>query len=188
MALTDIITKIKEDAAAEASRLQNDAEEEARTILKEAKEKADEILDEGKEAAQLAGKETHDRTMSAAAHTAKFATQGFHASLIERTFDEVEKALKDMPKAAYKDFVTKRAASLPQKEGVLTVAKERKDETLEVLKSAGVDTKDAKEAPLLGGFILETKTAEYDHSLKEVLRLTRERGAGDVAHILFGTN
>lgn len=185
MALADIITKIKNDAETESAQITGAAQEEAKAILEEAESQAAEIQSQGKEGAQQLEKETHDRTLSAAAHQAKFTTQGFQATLIERTFAEVEKKLSELSGDAYREFVMGRAKELPEKSGTVTVAKERKEETLAALKEAGVSTENVQEAELLGGFILETESAEYDNSVREIVRLARNTFSGDAAQTLF---
>lgn len=185
MALSDIITKIEKDAEAKSESIREEARNEAATIMKRAEEKASEIETLGKSDAERAESKARGRIVAAATHEAKFIRQGARVALINRVFAESEKLVANMDKDAYRAFVTKHAESLPAKEGTLTVSLERKDETLDALKKAGVDTKGALTAPLLGGFIMETRDAVYDHSVATLLKQSREHYSGEVATILF---
>jgi len=187
MALADIITKIEDDAKARAEALLNAARAEAKTILTDAEKEVAAMNQIAEDDAARAASKAHGRVISVANHKAKFATQTFRVSLIDRTLKEVEHALATMPKEAYHAYVTKHAESLPEKTGTLTISSERKEETLAALKKAHVATDGAKEAPLLGGFILETKTAVYDHSVKTVAARTRESLSADIAQELFSS-
>jgi len=187
MALSDIIAKITTDAEAEGARITAEAKAEAAEILKRAEAEASEIAALGVSDAERAASKARGRIVASATHESKFALQSFRVSLINRAFEQVEKALKDMPKDTYHTLVKNRAAALPEKSGAVTVSSERKAETLEALKQSGISTKDAAEAPLVGGFILETKTALYDHSLKTSIARSRDEYAHDVVQTLFGS-
>lgn len=186
MALSDIITKIKDDATAEAKRIEDEARDEAKVITDRAEADAQSIAQLGSDDIARAKSKAKGRIVAGATHEAKFAVQRSRVALIEQVFSEIEKNLKNLPKEAYGAFVVKHAEALPEKKGVLTVSSERKAETIDALKKAGVDTSDVKESQLLGGFILETNSSVYDHSLRSALNLAREERTSDVAHALFG--
>lgn len=187
MALSDIIAKIEKDAEAASEAIREEARIEAARIAKRAEEKASEVEKLGASDAERAESKARGRIVASATHEAKFIRQTFRVSLIARVFAESEKLVAAMDKDTYRAFVTKRAESLPEKEGTLTVSSERADETIKALMVAGISTKLVKEAPLLGGFILETRTALYDHSVRTLVRQLRETYSGEVAHMLFGS-
>lgn len=187
MALADIISAIDRSAKVESERILGEAKREAAALAAHADTKAGEMLRLGQDDAERATSKARGRIIAAATHEAKFALQGFRSSLIERAFAEAEDALTHMPADAYRSFVTARVAMLPEKSGTLTVAVERKAETLALLEKAGVDTKGAGTAHLLGGFTLETKDALYDHSLRTIATRARDELAREVARELFGS-
>lgn len=186
MALADIISKIKSDAEAEAKRITDEAENQAQDIIASADGEASSVTSLGQTDAERAASKTRGRIVAGATHEAKFAVQAFRVSLIERVFGDVEKTLSKLSKDEYAAFVESRAKTLPEKEGALTVSSERKDETLEVLKKMGVHATQTEEKPLLGGFVLETKTAVYDHSIRTLVKQARNEHSGLVARTLFG--
>jgi len=187
MALSDIITKIEKDAEAKSEMIREEARNEAAIIMKRAEEKASEIEKLGASDAERAESKARGRIVASATHEAKFIRQSARVALINRVFEESEKLVAGMDKETYRAFVTERAESLPEKEGALTVSAERKDETLDAIKKAGGETKSAVAAPILGGFILETETAVYDHSLATLLKQSRGQYAHEVANMLFGS-
>lgn len=185
MALSDIITKINRDAEAEAERIKDEARTESEAIMGRAEKEAEDVARMGQSDAERAASKTRGRLVAVANHEAKFALQAFRVSLIERVFEEAEAVLKKMPSEAYQSFVALRAGTLPEKTGALTVSSERKAETVDALKKAGVDTSDVKESALIGGFVLETKTAVYDHSFRTVAARARNEFSRSVAQSLF---
>lgn len=187
MALADIIATINKDAASESERILDEAKREAAALLEQAGAQAHDLERLGRDDAERATSKAQGRILAAATREAKFALQGFRSSLIERVFAEAESALARMPADAYRVFIAKRADSLPEKTGTLTVSLERKAETLALLEKAGIDTKGAGASDLLGGFILETKGALYDHSLRTVATRARTELAREVARELFGS-
>jgi len=187
MALSDIITKITHDADAESARIKKEALKDAEAIAKRAETEAAEVLRVGKEDAERAASKTHGRIIASATHEAKFASQSFRVSLIDKTFAEVEQALTKLSKEEYQSFVTSRAKTLPETSGMVLVSSERAAETIEALKKAGVDTSKTEERSLVGGFILETPTAMYDHSLRTLIAHAKSEHASDVTRTLFGS-
>jgi vacuolar-type H+-ATPase subunit E/Vma4 len=188
MALQDIIAKIEKDAENAAESVRADARLKAETTLKQARTTASEIEENGKKDAERAAFKARGRIVASATHDAKFAVQGFRASLITRVFEATQNLLLGLPKEQYTQLIKARAHSLSGQSGALTLPKEREEETQSALKESGLKSKDTKTAPkgeLLGGFIFETETAVYDYSFKSLMKEAEERYSRDVAKTLF---
>ncbi|PIR82851.1 hypothetical protein COU20_00105 [Candidatus Kaiserbacteria bacterium CG10_big_fil_rev_8_21_14_0_10_59_10] len=187
MALADILTTIKDDAMREAARVKDDARKEAEAILTRAREEIEVLTRVGKSDAERARAKTRGRIVARAGHEAAFSIQSFRISLVEDTFEKAADALYATDAKAYRSFIEARAKELPEKNGVLTVPSARREETLAALKALGIDTAQVREGVIGGGFILETKTAVYDHSMSAAVRDAKERFVGDVARDLFSS-
>ncbi len=108
MALADILERIASDARAEADAIIAEAEEHAASIraeaLARANAQAERIVEQARREAELQA----DTVVASARLKARDATLAARVALVERAFDELERALLALPDEVYTDLFARR--------------------------------------------------------------------------------
>lgn len=187
MALTDIITKIGEDAEKEAAAIAAEADEKVREIESQSADAVTAFREEARVARERAAQKASEQVLAGARHHASFTQAEFRNKHIQKVFESVSQKLTSLPEGEYAALMKKLLKDVPKK-ATFTVAAEREDETKKVLKDLGMDVKDLAVAPkgeLLGGCIAVTDESEFDFSFKGMLTSLEKTERARAAQELF---
>lgn len=197
MALDDILARIREDAAAEASRVIQEAKAQADSILEEAKRESEKIRKEALEQAGYRAEEIRKREFTLAELEIRKELLAARQEHIEAAFEKAVGLIQQMDEAKYLSLLKKalvRAATTDG--GTLTlspgdlkrISKSFLDEVNEELRASGKGPicLDPEPGNILGGFILKSGQVEVNNTIDAALKLTRDEIEPQVAEILFG--
>jgi vacuolar-type H+-ATPase subunit E/Vma4 len=187
MALPDIIKKIEDDAAHDASAILEKARGEVKEIESQALAECSALEDTLEKAIETKAMRAREHILAAAHHTAQFLETAHKNTHIEAVFDALNKKLAALSDDEYQKLMASFISEIPL-DARFEVAPERERETLSFLKKHDVDgsrVHTAKEGVLGGGFRMITDSLEVDASFAGIIERIRAHQKTRIAKELF---
>ncbi len=176
----EIINKAKEDAKA----LKKEGNSEATSILKKAKSNASEIEADAIDYAKGVIEAMEKKELASAKLQCKRIELDSKKEIIDKVFDKLRQKVMMLDdktkKNIYEKMIKKAANEMPAR----YVYANAKDKTLVKSVASGLEV---KEAPILGGVIVEDKdqNVRIDCTFESVLEEVRNESLKDVSKVLF---
>jgi len=187
VALKDILNKIIKDAEDETAKINTEAEKEIKRLNnKAAREIETERLAMKSRTRERRRFLKEQKEIEMELDTKKEILSKKQAE-IDNIFNEVLRAIGDLPDKDYVEIIRKLLKKTPHgREGVFVIPKKRLEITEKEIKKVIPNAKFDASSKIEGGFIIKTKETEIDNSFASLLAQIKEDLEKDVADILFG--
>lgn len=187
MALSDLVAKIKSDAALEKERILNAARETASAMEVDFAREKEALTEQYTKDLTRTLEENERRVTSSAEKEAKLYVNETKRALSEEVFNAVLKDFAGMSDDDYKSFILPYLKELPEeKGGALRTSPKRAAVTRKALKEAGKKAHVEEDKHVADGFVYSGESFEYTVNPADILAQKRGELEVEIAHILFG--
>lgn len=186
MSIEKITARILQEAQAEADALKKQAEEEAASVLAAAQAEADKITADAVAKAEKDATVLVERRKSVAELEARKMRLAAKQEMIDKSFDDSMKALRETPEDEYLAFLMEKLQDFNKGEILLGAAdKARLGDKLQA-KLAGTElTVSDETADIIGGFLLKNGNVFANCSIESLMHGEKTHIIGELAQILF---
>lgn len=192
MSVEGIISRIKQDALAEAERIKQKYLEQIRQIEQEFEGHRQEVLAQAEQRARRERETAHQRAIDRARSELSKKLLAHKRELLDKFYARVREKIENMPPEEYRRFFARVLASLGERDGEISVGADSDVLDEEFLSEAEriIGEKCSfnlkKTEQNFRGFVLTKGKIRYDATLESVLEFLREKTEEKVIKELFG--
>ncbi len=190
MSVEGIISRIKQDALAEAERIKQQYLEQINRLEQEFERERERVLQEARSRAERERQTARQRAIDRARSELSKKLLAHKRELLDKLYQKVRQKIESMPPEEYRKFFAGILASLGEKEGEVLVSADAGVLDENFIKVASDKLGGAKFALKkvedgFRGFVLVKGRVRYDATLDSVLSLLREKTEEKVIEKLF---
>jgi V/A-type H+-transporting ATPase subunit E len=194
MAVDDILKKIRADAEEAARAIEGEGKKAAEEVLRSARDEVEARKKEFRLRAEQRASEERNRVVTLARLAARRELLEAKQALIERVFDEAQRAVEELEGDEYRELMEKLLSETVEtgdEEVLVGESEERIDQAFldrvsrKLGKGKGLKLSRERRR-VRGGFILRQGRVETNCALETIFKDARERLETEVAAILFG--
>ena len=196
MSVEGIISRIKQDALAEAEKIKQRFLQEIEKLQREYEQYRESVLAEARQRAERERKNAYQRAIDHARSEISRKLLAHKQKLLNQFYQKVRETVENMPPEKYREFFAEVLASLGETEGEIIVGADSEVLNDEFVKVAAEKIKSnlnkqvnftlSRTDQNFRGFILNKGKVRYDATLEAVLSHIREKTEEKVIAELFG--